>query len=336
MAEIHVSGRPSAHCDRSNEGGSQSPVAWYGRAVTPVDVVVVSYNSREHIRACVEPLARLADVSVIVVDNASADGTLGAIADLPVRSIALATNTGFAHGCNVGIAAGRVAVRAPPEPGRRDRKRLCGEARAGAGSGARRSEAVAPRIIDGDGHLDFSLRRFPRLRSTFAQALYLHRVFPRASWTDELVRDEEVYARPGSPEWVSGACLLLRRTALERLGGLDDGFFMYSEDVDLCKRLQDEGFGLRFEPDATIVHEGGASAPRSALLPVLVASKIRYASKHHGPLYTALERAGVGLGALARVVVSRGGVAQRAGHARSLRAAVSPVRGASGRTARRA
>ena len=186
--------------------------------------------------------------------------------------------------------------------------------------------AVAPRIVDRDGHLDFSLRRFPRLRSTFAQALFLHRVFPRAPWTDELVRDEQAYAHPGSPEWVSGACLLLRRDALERLGGLDDGFFMYSEDVDLCKRLHDEGFGLRFEPAATVVHEGGASAPRSALLPVLVASKIRYATKHRGRLYASLERLGVASARLRASLSPRAGCAQRVGHARSLRAALSPVR----------
>jgi N-acetylglucosaminyl-diphospho-decaprenol L-rhamnosyltransferase len=303
--------------------------------VTLVDVVVVSYNSREHIRACVEPLARLADVQVIVVDNASADDTLAAVADLDVHAIALTTNTGFAHGCNVGIAAGEAPYVLLLNPdAEMDEASLQGlvavledESEAGA---------VAPRIVDGDGKLDFSLRRFPRLRSTFAQALYLHRVFPRASWTDELVRDEAVYARRGSPEWVSGACMLLRRAALERLGGLDDGFFMYSEDVDLCKRLQDEGFGLRFEPDAIVVHEGGASAPRATLLPVLVASKIRYARKHRGPVYAALERVGVGLGATARIVVSHGGVGQRVGHARSLRAALAPVRQPSSRTARRA
>jgi N-acetylglucosaminyl-diphospho-decaprenol L-rhamnosyltransferase len=303
--------------------------------VALVDVIVVSYNSRAHIRACVEPLARSADVEVIVVDNASADRTLDAIADLAVKAIPLTTNAGFAHGCNVGIAAGAapfvLLLNPDAEMDEASVKKLVQVLEREPDTGA-----VAPRIVDGDGHLDFSLRRFPRLRSTFAQALYLHRVFPRASWTDELVRDAAVYARPGSPEWVSGACLLLRRTALERLGGLDDGFFMYSEDVDLCKRLQDEGFDLRFEPNATVVHEGGASAPRSALLPVLVASKIRYARKHRGPVYAAFERVGVGLGALARIVVSRGGVAQRVGHARSLRAALGPVRDPSSRTARRA
>ena len=99
--------------------------------------------------------------------------------------------------------------------------------------------------IHDDGSLDFSQRLFPRLRSTYAQALFLHRVFPRATWTDELVRDEDAYARRGSPDWVSGACILVRRDALVELGGLDEGFFMYCEDIDLCRRLQVVGLRAR-------------------------------------------------------------------------------------------
>ena len=71
-----------------------------------VDVVVVSYNSRAHLRACVQPLAGLDDISVIVVDNASADHSLEAIEDLPVRTIAAECNRGFSVGCNLGLAAG--------------------------------------------------------------------------------------------------------------------------------------------------------------------------------------------------------------------------------------
>ena len=80
----------------------------------------------------------------------------------------------------------------------------------------------------------------------------------------------EAYERPGSPEWISGACMLVRRRALEELGGLDEGFFLYCEDTDLCKRLWDAGHGVRFEPARPRVHEGGASAPRPSLIPVLV------------------------------------------------------------------
>ena len=118
------------------------------------------------------------------------------------------------------------------------------------------------------------------MRSTFAQAFFLHRFFPQAVWSDELVRDRAAYERPGSPEWASGACLLIRRSEYDAIGGLDEGFFLYCEDMDVCKRLRDRGLDIRFEPAALCTHAGGASAPRAALLPVLAASRIRYARKH--------------------------------------------------------
>src|SRR3712207_2645322 len=125
-------------------------------------------------------------------------------------------------------------------------------------------------------------------------------------------REREVYDAPCYPDWVSGACVLVRRSALERLGGFDEGFFMYCEDRDLCKRLHDLGLPVRYEPDAVAVHEGGASAPRASLLPVLAASRIRYAHKHWSTPGALLKRAGVALGALTHVVVSRGGWERRA------------------------
>ena len=72
--------------------------------------------------------------------------------------------------------------------------------------------AVAPRIEEPDGSLDYSLRRFPRLRSSFAQALFLHRIFPDATWVDEVIRDPAEYEHPHAVEWVSGACFVVRRT----------------------------------------------------------------------------------------------------------------------------
>jgi N-acetylglucosaminyl-diphospho-decaprenol L-rhamnosyltransferase len=131
------------------------------------------------------------------------------------------------------------------------------------------------------------------------------------------VRDAEVYERPGLPEWASGACLLVRRTALERLDGLDEGFFLYCEDLDLCRRLHDLGLELRYEPAAVAVHEGGASAPRAALLPILAASRVRYALKHQTRAIAAVERLGIAAGALTHALVSRRGRTARRGWLRA-------------------
>jgi len=287
-----------------------------------VDVVVVSYNSSVELRGCAEPLAGYPALNVIVVDNASSDRSLETVDDLPVEKIALEQNGGFGHGCNAGWRSGEapyvlfLTPDAQIEPAAVERLATVLDQSPAAG-------AVAPRIVHVDGTLDYSLRRFPRLRSTYARALFLHRVFPKASWTDELVREPAVYHRPGSPDWVSGACLLVRRTALEEIDGFDEGFFMYCEDIDLCRRLRDAGHDLLYDPEAAVSHIGGASAPRASLLPVLAASRIRYASKHWSRPAALLERCGVALEALTHVVVSQGGRAARAGHGRAFVLAVT-------------
>jgi GT2 family glycosyltransferase len=282
-----------------------------------VDVVIVSYNSRKTLRACVQPLLDAQDANVIVVDNASPDASLDTVADLPVTSIALKENGGFAHGCNAGWRAGSAPFVLLLNPDARiDGVSL--HKLVQAIEEMPTAAAAAPRIVHTDGSVEYSQRRFPRLRSTYAQALFLHRLFPRAPWTDELIRDEAAYERRGRPDWVSGACILLKRKALEELGGLDEGFFMYSEDIDLCRRLRSSGYDILFEPGARVEHEGGASAPRAQLLPVLAASRLRYAAKHRSRAGALLERFGVGLGALTHALVGRGGRAARAGHAKAL------------------
>lgn len=286
-----------------------------------VDVVVVSYNSSRNLRACAEPLAEHPELRVIVADNASTDGALETVSDLPVVPVALPRNGGFAYGCNAGAAAGDApyvlflnpdAVIEPAAVLRLVR----------ALEEAPDTAAVGPKILHADGSLDFSQRRFPRLRSTYAQALFVHRFLPRAEWTDELVRNEEAYEQAGRPDWLSGACIMIRRSVLEALGGLDERFFMYCEDVDLCRRVWEAGYDVRYEPEALVVHEGGASAPRASLLPTLAESRLLYARKHRGRAGAALERAGIALGALTHLMVARRS-AVRAGHARSLRLALT-------------
>jgi N-acetylglucosaminyl-diphospho-decaprenol L-rhamnosyltransferase len=288
----------------------------------PVDVVVVSFNSRNQLRGCVEPLLGIEGVRITVVDNASPDGSLEAVEGLPVDSVQLERNGGFAHGCNVGWRAGEAKFVLFLNPDARidaqSLRILCDVLERESAVGV-----VAPRILHADGTLDFSQRRFPRLRSTYAQALFLHRLFPRAAWTDELDRRPEVYASAQAADWVSGACFLMPRSLLEELGGLDEEFFLYCEDTDLCRRVWDAGYEVRYEPSAVVLHEGGASAPRPSLLPILAASRLRYAAKHGSKTTAGLERVGVGLGALTHALISRGGRQARGGHVRALRIVAS-------------
>jgi N-acetylglucosaminyl-diphospho-decaprenol L-rhamnosyltransferase len=282
-----------------------------------VDVVVVAFNSARTIRGCVQPLADTDWIDVFVVDNGSDDAGLDAVGDLRVTGLAIGRNLGFAAGCNRAWRLGTAPYVLFLNPDARvdadSLRRLMSVLAANPAVGL-----VAPRIDDGDGALDYSQRRFSRLRSTYAQALFLHRLWPLASWADEVIRDPTAYERQGSAEWVSGACMLVRRRALEELAGWDEGFFLYGEDQDLCRRLWAAGYEIRFEPSARAVHEGGASAPRSELLPLLADSRIRYARKHRGRVAATIERLGIGLGALTHALLTTKGGRWRRSHLRAL------------------
>jgi GT2 family glycosyltransferase len=286
-----------------------------------VDVVVVSYGSRDTLRACVEPLCRADGVRVIVVDNASPDDALETIADLPVEAIRAGRNGGFSFGCNLGAAAGTAEYvlflnpDAILSPASLDALVATLDRDPGAG-------LAGPKILGGEGELLLSRRRLPRLRSTFAQALFLHRVFPTAVWADEMVRDPAVYDRAGEAEWLSGACMLARRSAFERIGGFDEGFFLYCEDTDICLRLRAAGHRVLYEPGAVARHIEGSSAPRSELLAIHARSRVRYARLHYRRPAAALEAAAVVLSALthAAVTLPRRPATAR-GHLAALRAA---------------
>lgn len=264
-----------------------------------------------------ESLSGLEGVQTVVVDNASTDGAPSTISDLPVTVLALTDNRGFGAGCNAGAAKGAAPYLLFLNPD----ATIDDDSLGRLVSVLDENDVVglaAPRILEPDGSLAFSQRRFPRLRSTYARALFLHRIFRRAGWADELVRDPSAYEISGSPEWVSGAAMLVRRTAFEQIGGFDERFFLYCEDKDLCRRLRAAGYDIRYEPGATARHRGGESAPRAGLLPVLARSRVTYARKHWGRVTASLEIAGVALNAVTHAAVARGGREKRAGHWRAL------------------
>lgn len=285
----------------------------------PVDVIVVSYNSRETLRDCVEPLTRHDDVNVTVVDNASSDGSLESVADLRLTAIATGRNGGFAYGCNRGLAAGSAPYVLFINPDARiDAQGLSQlvavlDAEPAVG-------VVGPRLTDADGALVRSMRRYQRLGSTWATALFLHRVFRHAAWANEIVGDPREYERAAYPEWISGACMLARRSVLEQISGFSEDFFLYGEDMDLCARIREAGWLVRYEPGAVVFHEGGHSAPRPSLYAVLATSRIEFARRHHTAASAIGERFGLCVGAVTHIVASCRRPARRQGHVAALRA----------------
>ena len=307
-------------------GSGASPV---GRAT--IDVVVVAYNSRDTLRVCIKPLAGLPWVDVTVVDNACPDDSARVVEDLPVSIVRSPHNGGFAYGCNLGMANGSADLVLLLNPDAE-----IDEASLAVLVDALRVDpslaGVGPRTVDDGGDLVFTQRRFPRLHFTYAQGLFVHRAAPRATWAHDAIRDPKAYERPGTPEWISGCCVLLRREAVASVGGLDEGFFLYSEETDLFKRLATAGWRAGFEPRATARHIGYQSADPNATEPIRALSRVRYARKHHGRLVALLEALGAALGGLAHAAVWIRCPARARGHLFAARAALHAVRSTGAQT----
>jgi len=298
-----------------------------GRDAPAVDVVIVAYNSRDTLRGCVEPLVPLPWVSVTVVDNDCPDDSSEAVSDLPISIIDAPRNGGFAYGCNLGVAAGSAEFVLLLNPDA-DLDAAGLSALVDALRADPRLAGVGPRIVDESGRLVFTQRRFPRLRSTYAQALFLHRAAPLAPWSDDAIRDLDAYDRPGFPEWVSGCCVLLRRAALESAGGLDEGFFLYAEETDLFRRLAATGWRVGFEPRAVATHVGQGSVSADTTEVFRATSRVRYARKHHGAVVAFFEALGLALGNVTHAAAWITRPARARGHWDAARAALRATRSA--------
>jgi N-acetylglucosaminyl-diphospho-decaprenol L-rhamnosyltransferase len=234
--------------------------------VTRLDIVIVSFNARDELAAT---LASLRDApprvshQIVVVDNASADGAADLVrARFPhVTVIAAGGNLGFAKGNNIGIRASgseHVLLLNPDTlvpPGAIDAlvTRLDAD-----GSIA----AVGPRLVDaeGRGELSFGSMYSPwtEARRKLTLALDARGVGLVRGWIERATRT------PREPDWLTGACLLVRRAAGEAVGWFDERYFMYAEDVDLCAALRAAGGRVVFVPDVEVVHlrgRSGASRP---------------------------------------------------------------------------
>jgi GT2 family glycosyltransferase len=263
-----------------------------------VDVVTVAYRSAAHLRACVEPLAGVPGINVVVVDNACPERSAETVRDLPVTVVDMGRNVGFAAGCNAGAATGSSpailflnpdAQMAPGDVLELARVLLADDRRGAAG----------PRLLEANGDLQLSMRRTPRLRSAFAEALFIHHLLPAHPWTTEIVA--RGYEHAQDVEWLSGAVICIRRDAYEELNGFDERFFMYSEDTDIGTRLRRAGWTLRYDPSSTARHIGGQSAARAGQAAQRARARLTYARLHEPPLRVAAFRAALALTELLRL-----------------------------------
>lgn len=229
-----------------------------------ISAVIVNYNAGEHLLACVRSLRVDGVAEVIVVDNASTDGSLAALAagDPDTRIVHAGGNLGYGRAANRGAALAAhdlVLVLNPDvvvEPG--TLKALTGALTLGAGTPGDRLGIVGPRIEMPDGRLYPSARTFPSLVDAIGHG-FLGLVAPRNPWSRRYKLLDWDHAGFTTVDWVSGACLLARRQCYEQIGGFDEAYFMYLEDVDLCWRAWRAGWQVGYEPAARVAHVQGVS-----------------------------------------------------------------------------
>ena len=276
-------------------------------------VIVVTHNSATAAEACLRALA-CQDCEIIVVDNASQDGTLALLrrleSELPLRLLAISRNLGFAGGVNHGAAAasGQVLLLLNPdavaEPAAIDALLACLKS-----SGA---DAAGGALLDANGQPDqgFCFRRLPTPASLAFEALLINQAWPRNPVNRRYRCLDADYSQPQIVDQPAGACLAVLRTAWDALHGMDEGFFpVWFEDVDFCARLLGRHATIVYCPQARFRHSGAHSVGRMAFRDkqrFWYGNMLRYAQSHFSAISVLCLRAailgGMGLRILACLV----------------------------------
>jgi N-acetylglucosaminyl-diphospho-decaprenol L-rhamnosyltransferase len=253
-----------------------------------LSVSIASYRTPDLLRRCltaIEDQCESLELQVTVVDNASGDESLELVrSEFPwVEVIANPRNVGFgaAHNQALRLAQGRfwMLLNSDTMPAAGALETLVDALEADPGVAV-----VGPKLRYADGTLQSSRRRFPTVATLFFESTQLQRFWPRNRILRDYYVEDRSETQAQDVDWLVGACLCLRPEAVRQVGLFDERFFMYSEEIDLCRRLRAAGWRVRFEPSAEVLHlEGGSSrSDLTARDQRFQASKLAYAAKWHG------------------------------------------------------
>jgi hypothetical protein len=269
-------------------------------------IVIVSYNCRERLRRCLESVARHGPEvqhEVIVVDNASGDGTPQmADTDFPWAVLkANSENVGFAAAVNQGVARTRgdtiLLLNPDCEIAAGTLDHLCRFLKERPWVGA-----CGPRLLDDAGAIIRSCRTFPSLWTVFCETSGLAQMAPESRLFDSYRMGAWNYAAARAVDWMSGAALAFRRKTWDRVGGFDETFFIYAEELDWQMRLALAALDRWYVPEATVVHREGGSWGEMSQLRALWAhwGLWHYLHKHQGRACEAAARVLTACGSAAR------------------------------------
>lgn len=260
-----------------------------------VSVIIVSWNVWGWLAPCLASVrAALEGIAgeIIVVDNASTDGTPERVREAfpEVRLLRNPVNRGFPAANNQGmaIARGRYFFLLNPDTVVLDGAIASLIAFADAHP---KAGVIGPQLLNPDGTVQSSRRRFPTFWTALFESTWWQPYAPRG-----ILRHYYVLDRPDDEvqevDWVTGAAMLVRREAVEQVGPMDEGFFMYAEELDWCRRMRAAGWRVFYNPVAKVIHHGGRSSDQVPAVQHLAfqRSKIRYFRKHHGPVAAAALR----------------------------------------------
>ncbi len=274
------------------------------RVAPRVQVVIVSFEARDCLVACLDSLARHVRLpyEVTVVDNASSDRSVEAVRRIHPGACLLANtrNVGFAAACNQGWRDGKAPLVLFLNP---DAEVTLGAVETLVLKLELRPELAiaAPLTRNADGSVQVSTGPDLSPWSELAQRRLVRRLARRDPAA--AAEAERRHSREHEPAWVSGAALIARREVLQAVGGFDEGFFLYEEDADLCRRVRAAGGRILFTPAAEVRHQLGRSMARARRRARLEyhRSHLRYYGKHNGLVARLALRLGLGLHAAAAI-----------------------------------
>jgi N-acetylglucosaminyl-diphospho-decaprenol L-rhamnosyltransferase len=251
-------------------------------ALPSVAAVIVHYRTPDRLCYCLDALERQTRAcdDILVVDNSDAEDAIdiGSIDDRKWRLHRASTNLGFGAACDAGAAMTNsnylLFLNADLVLSEDACEKLCAAVESGS-----QIAVVGPRIYGADGEIELSARSFPSLwTGILGRSSLLTKMLVALNRAPSGV--SAALACTGPVDWVSGACMLIRREAFEQVGGFDEGYWMYWEDADICRRLKDQGWGAMVCTDAQAQHSTGSSGRSERTIRAFHSSAARYYERH--------------------------------------------------------